>query len=164
MIMVMICCISFITTKLEQCHKRMPFFDAVLKEVLEENNTLTLLARAKNKELMGLIMISSKTTRCVRIFHNWILFYDISSSSSALVEDSPPPKLPIYAQMPAKFSKIMTLLKIMKKEMNIPRDYKVNTWSDVDFLVCRSDTRIPGLGTQLCKTALAILQQRGVQV
>ena len=50
----------------------MPFFDAILKEVLEENNTLTLLARAKNKELMGLIMISSKTTRCVRIFHIWL--------------------------------------------------------------------------------------------
>ena len=141
----------------------MPFFDAMVREVLEGNNTLTLLARDKNKELMGLIMISSKTSRCVRIFHIWISSYDISSSSSA-IEDSPPPKLPIYAQMPAKFSKIMTLLKIMKNEMNIPRDYKVNTWSDVDFLVCRSDTRIPGLGTQLCKKALAILLQRGVKV
>ena len=141
----------------------MPFFDAILKEVLEENNTLTLLARAKNKELMGLIMISSKTTRCVRIFHIWLSFYEISSSSSA-IEDSALPKPPIYAQMPAKLSKIRTLLKRMQEEMNIPRDYKVNTWSDVNFLVCRSETRVPGLGTQLCKKALAILLQRGVKV
>ena len=55
----------------------MPFFDAVVKEVLEENDTLTLLARDKNKELMGLIMISSKTARCVRINHIPLLFYEI---------------------------------------------------------------------------------------
>ena len=110
----------------------MPYFDAMVKEVLEENDTLTLLARDKNKELMGLIMISSKTARCVRINHIPLLFYEIYANSS-VPEDSPPPKLPIYAQMPAKFSKIMTLLERMKKEVNVPRDYNVNTWSDVLF-------------------------------
>ena len=38
----------------------MPYFDGMVREILEEKDTLTLVAR-KNKELMGLIIISSKT-------------------------------------------------------------------------------------------------------
>ena len=79
-------------------------------------------------------------------------------------EDAQPPSLPIYAQFPAKLSKIFTLLDSMTRGLDMARDYQVSTWGDVDFLVCRSDVRMPGLGTELGRRAVDMQHMRGVRV
>merc|ERR1719318_1691622 len=52
----------------------------------------------------------------------------------------------------------------MTKGLDMARDYQVSTWGDVDFLVCRSDVRVPGLGTELSRRAVDMQLQRGVRV
>ena len=37
-------------------------------------------------------------------------------------------------------------------------------WGDVMILACRSDLRVPGLGTALVKEGLSIMEERGIKV
>ena len=52
----------------------------------------------------------------------------------------------------------------MKSKVDIEKKYKVETWADVEFLACRSDKRVPGLGRELVTRAVAIMGERGVKV
>ena len=52
----------------------------------------------------------------------------------------------------------------MKSNVDMAKEYMVDTWADVEFLVCRSDIRVPGLGTELVRRAVVIMEERGVKV
>ena len=52
----------------------------------------------------------------------------------------------------------------MKKDIDMAKDYNVDKWADIMILVCRSDTRVPGLGTALIKEGITIMKDRGITV
>jgi len=124
---------------------RMPFFDQMVRNHLEMEDTVVVLAKDGQEKMMGLtvFIIESKND---------------TETSSQEVQYS------IDRCPPSKLSTIFTFLDYMKSHINIEKEYKVNTWGDVEFLVCRSDTRVPGLGTELTRRAVEIMEQRGVKV
>ena len=66
--------------------------------------------------------------------------------------------------MPKKLKKIFNFIDFMKSHVDIPRDFHVDTWADVEFLVCHAEVRIPGLGTELVARGVHKLQEMGVKV
>ena len=66
--------------------------------------------------------------------------------------------------LPAKLSLILNFLQNMESKVDIVKNYKIKSWQYVDFLACRADKRVPGLGTELMKRAAKILDERGVKV
>ena len=88
-------------------------------------------------------------------------FIDIFNSHSGYVAEV---QNTVDACLPRKLSSIFTFLDYMKSNVNIEKEYKVDAWADVEFLVCRSDKRVPGLGTELVRRAVGIMEERGVKV
>ena len=52
----------------------------------------------------------------------------------------------------------------LKKDLDIEAEYKVDQWGDIMVLACRSDIRVPGLGTALIKEGVRVLEERGITV
>lgn len=126
---------------------RMPYFDAWIKGYLEKEDSLVISARGDQKELLGLVIIPVENSK------------NLSPLSSSPVE-----QLPSYARCPEKLQKIFNFLSWLKRDLDIEAEYKVDQWGDIMVLACRSDIRVPGLGTALIKEGVRVLEERGITV
>mgnify|MGYP001469014365 CR=1 FL=1 len=66
--------------------------------------------------------------------------------------------------IPKKLNQIFDFIDFMKSHVDIARDFRVDTWADVEFLACHSEKRIPGLGTELVVRAVQKMQEVRVKV
>ena len=69
-----------------------------------------------------------------------------------------------WLEVPEKLQKIFNFLSWLKKDLDIEKEYKVDQWGDIMVLACRSDIRIPGLGTALIKEGVRVLEERDIKV
>ena len=65
---------------------------------------------------------------------------------------------------PEKLSKIFQFINFMKSQCCVGEMFGVEDWHDVEFLVCHSERRTPGLATEIIRTGVRILKERGVKV
>ena len=79
-------------------------------------------------------------------------------------DDSHPDNEQNEEVIPKKLKQIFDFIGMMKSHVDIPRDFHVDTWADVEFLACHAEKRIPGLGTELIARGVQKLQEIGVKV
>ena len=126
---------------------RMPYFDAWLESQLILEDTVTLVARDSDTgQMLGVCIVEMERVK-------------IKPYSPDPAESNPS-----YSVCPEKLRKIFEFLDWMKKDLDVARDYGVEEWGDVMILACRSDRRTPGLGTELVRRGLEIMEDRGVKV
>ena len=65
---------------------------------------------------------------------------------------------------PEKLSKIFQFINFMKSQCCVGDMFGVEDWHDVEFLVCHSERRTPGLATEIIRTGVRILKEREVKV
>lgn len=126
---------------------RMPYFDAWITGYLEKEDSLVITARGEQEELLGLVIIQVE-----------------KSTKLSLPSSLPAQQLPRHARCPEKLQKIFNFLSWLKKDLDIEKEYKVDQWGDIMVLACRSDIRIPGLGTALIKEGVRVLEERDIKV
>ena len=66
--------------------------------------------------------------------------------------------------IPDKLRKIFKFIDFMKSHLNVEESVGEENWTDVEFVVCHSKKRIPGLATELVGMGVRILKERGVKV
>merc|ERR1739838_470499 len=115
----------------------------MVKSHLEMEDTVVVLAKDEKGKMMGLTV------------------FIMESNHGGYVDEV---QNTVDACLPRKLSSIFTFLDYMKSNVDIEKEYKVDAWADVEFLVCRSDKRGPGLGTELVRRAVGIMEERGVKV
>ena len=71
---------------------------------------------------------------------------------------------PRYERCPEKLTKIFNFLDQLKRDLDVQKEYKVEEWGDIMILACRSDMRVPGLGTALVKEGIRVMEDRGFSV
>ena len=71
---------------------------------------------------------------------------------------------PRFERCPEKLTKIFNFLDQLKRGLDVQKDYEVEEWADIMILACRSDTRVPGLGTALAKEGIRVMEDRGFTV
>ena len=71
---------------------------------------------------------------------------------------------PRYERCPKKLTKIFNFLDWLKRDLDVQKEYKVEEWGDIMILACRSDIRVPGLGTALVKEGIRVMEDRGFTV
>jgi len=126
---------------------RMPYFDGWVREYLEKDDTLVLLAKDDAAdELLGLVIIAVESSK--------------PSVDTATLEK----QCPRFEKCPEKLTKIFDFLEWVKKDLDMEKTYKVEKWGDVMILTCRSDIRVPGLGTALVKEGMRVMEDRGIRV
>ena len=89
-----------------------------------------------------------------------ILLYRQSDSNYLKEEKS----CPRYERCPEKLQKIFDFLDWLDKNADIENTYQVNQWGDIMILACRSDQRVPGLGTALIAEGIRLMEEKGVSV
>ena len=135
--------------KLVEPGYRMPYFDSWLESQLILEDTVTVVARdSQTGQMLGVCILEMERIK-------------IKASSPQPAE---PNLSPSYSVCPEKLKKIFTFLDWMKEDLDVARDYGVEEWADVMILACRSDLRTPGLGTELVRRGLEIMEERGVKV
>ena len=133
--------------KLVEPGYRMPYFDSWLESQLILEDTVTLVARdSQTGQMLGVCILEMERTT-------------IKPYSPDPTETGPS-----YSVCPEKLKKIFAFLDWIKEDLDIARDYGVEEWGDVMILACRSDRRTPGLGTELVRRGLEIMEDRGVKV
>jgi len=133
--------------KLVEPGYRMPYFDSWLESQLILEDTVTVVARdSQTGQMLGVCILEMERT--------------------AIKPYSPDPgeTNPSYSVCPEKLKKIFAFLDWMKEDLDVAKDYGVEEWGDVMILACRSDRRTPGLGTELLRRGLEIMEDRGVKV
>jgi len=125
---------------------RMPYFDAWVQTYLDKTDTLVVLAKDEKNSLLGLSIFEVETSK--------VQTYSPTSEKPC----------PRYECCPEKLTKIFNFLDWLKKDLDVEKAYKVERWGDVMILACRSDLRVPGLGTALVKEGLSIMEERGIKV
>ena len=88
----------------------------------------------------------------------------LSSRDCTNHSDNEPKSIDNKDVIPKKLRQIFDFIEFMKSHVDIPRDFRVDTWADVEFLVCHAEVRIPGLGTELVARGVQRLQEIGVKV
>ena len=127
---------------------RMPFFDDWQLGCLKNERNISLIARDEDtKTLQGVIIMEV-------------------ISAGVKEEDQRPleVKLPRHKQCPDKMAAIFTFLDWIKSDLDVAQVYGVREWVDLAILCCNTDTRTPGLGTQLCIRGLKAVQEKGFNV
>jgi len=124
---------------------RMPYFDAWVKGFIEKKDTLVILARDEKEELLGMIIIEIEKSR----------------KMPSQTTENPCPR---FERCPEKLTKIFNFLDWLKRDLDVQKEYKVEEWGDIMILACRSDTRVPGLGTALVKEGIRVMEDRGFSV
>ena len=71
---------------------------------------------------------------------------------------------PRFERCPEKLTKIFNFLDQLKRDLDVQKDYEVEEWADIMILACRSDTRVPGLGTALAKEGIRVMEDHGFTV
>merc|ERR1712029_1071839 len=119
---------------------RIPFFDKMVETHLAMEDTLVVLAREDTK-LMGLAVFVMEQT------------YKVPVSPKNII-------------IPEKLKKIFDFIECMKSRGDVSLMYNLDTsTADVEFLVCDSQYRIPGLGTEIIRRGIEILnQEKNVKV
>jgi len=125
---------------------RMPYFDNWLLGYLNKKDTLVLMAKDDAETLLGLVIIEVEKKQ---------------SDSNHLKEEK---SCPIYERCPEKLQKIFDFLDWLDKNADIENTYQVNQWGDIMILACRSNQRVPGLGTALIEEGIRLMEERGVSV
>ena len=69
-----------------------------------------------------------------------------------------------FERCPEKLTRIFTFLDSLKEDLNIQKNYNVKQWADIMILACRPEARIPGLGTELVKEGMRLMEQQGITV
>jgi len=124
---------------------RMPYFDDWIQGYIDKEDTLVILAKDEQKDLLGLVII------------------EVEKSKRICSPTSNPPS-PRYAKCPEKLQKIFNFLELLKKDLTIETEYQVEKWGDIMILACRSDIRVPGLGTALVREGIRVMEERGFTV
>jgi len=126
---------------------RMPYFDTWVQGYIDREDTLIILAKNEKDELLGMVIIEVEKSLKV-------------TSSSSTSEKA----CPRSERCPEKLAKIFNFLEWLKKDLDIEKEYNVDQWGDIMILACRSDIRVPGLGTALVKEGLRVMEDRGFTV
>ena len=147
---------------------RIPFFDAMVRRHLEEEDTLLVTARiTETGEMVGLaVLIMERYHVCRMLAIDRFCNNIFSSIEDSIDKDSRKESKAICMDddIPKKLKKIFDFIDYMKSHVDMTRDFHVDTWADVEFLACHSEKRIPGLGTELIARAVEKLQEMGVKV
>ena len=117
---------------------RIPFFDAMVSRQLKEAGSLVVLARQRNI-LMGLAIF-------------------VTERDGERAEPDP------GLVCPSKLQSIFRFIERMKSELDVSSQYGVTQWAEVEFLVCHSEVRVPGLGTELIRIGTNMLADTGTKV
>ena len=72
--------------------------------------------------------------------------------------------LPRCMRCPEKLQTIFNFLDTVNQDLDIEKTFHVEEWADVFILACRSDQRVPGLGTALVKEGVRLMEERGLSV
>ena len=115
-----------------------PYFEAMVRRHLREEGSLALMARQRNV-LMGLAVFVTER-------HG-----DKAEEDSDLV-------------CPSKLTSIFQFIDGMKSKLDVAGQYGVSQWAEVEFLVCHSQLRVPGLGTELVRIGTNMLADTGTKV
>ena len=135
--------------KLVEPGYRMPYFDSWLESQLILEDTVTVVARdSQTGQMLGVCILEMERVK--------IQAYSPQPGEAT--------SSPSYSVCPEKLKKIFAFLDWMKEDLDVARDYGVEEWGDVMILACRSDRRTPGLGTELLRRGLEIMEDRGVKV
>ena len=147
---------------------RIPFFDAMVRRHLEDEDTLLVTARiTETGEMVGLaVLIMERYHVCRMLAIDRFCNNILSSIEDSIDKDSSHESKAICMDhdIPKKLKQIFDFIDFMKSHVDMTRDFHVDTWADVEFLACHSEKRIPGLGTELIARAVQKLQEMGVKV
>jgi len=125
---------------------RMPYFDGWVQSYLDNEDTLVVLARDEKDQLLGMVIFVIEKRK--------ISTYSPTSEKPC----------PCYERCPEKLTKIFNFLDWLKRDLDIEKKYQVEKWGDIMILACRSDIRVPGLGTALVKEGMRVIEDRGIRV
>ena len=127
---------------------RIPFFDDWQLGCLKNERNISLIARdEETNSLQGVIIME-------------VLSAEVKEEDQKSLEV----KLPRHKQCPDKMAAIFTFLDWNKSGLDVAQVYGVSEWVDLAILCCNTDTRTPGLGTQLCISGLKAVQDNGFKV
>lgn len=126
---------------------RMPYFDGWVQGFIEKKDTVVILAKDEKEDLLGMVIIEIEKNR--------------KMPSNSPTSEKPCPR---YERCPKKLTKIFNFLDWLKRDLDVQKEYKVEEWGDIMILACRSDIRVPGLGTALVKEGIRVMEDRGFTV
>jgi len=138
-----------INAAINLCDKgyRIPFFDDWQLGCLKNERNISLIARdEETNSLQGVIIM------------------EVISAEVKEDQNQSGVKLPRHKQCPDKMAAIFTFLDWIKSGLDVAQVYGVSEWVDLAILCCNTDTRTPGLGTQLCIRGLKAVQDKGFKV
>ena len=135
--------------KLVEPGYRMPFFDRWLESQLILEDTVTVVARdSQTGQMLGVCILEMERVK--------IQAYSPQPGEAT--------SSPSYSVCPEKLKKIFAFLDWMKEDLDVAGEFGVEEWADVMILACRADKRTPGLGTELVRRGVEIMEDRGVKV
>ena len=120
---------------------RIPYFDRMVRDHLRDEGTLVVLARER-KVLMGLVMFITENNR----------------------EETELEKEETDLICPRKLREIFNFIEVMRSHLDVGSLFGVSQWADLEFLVCHSQRRVPGLGTELVRIGTNMLADTGTKV
>ena len=130
------------------CLNRMPFFDDWQRGCLKSERNISLIARdEKTSAMLGVIIM--EVIRAGQV-------HDDPQTAEV--------RVPRHKQCPDKMAAILTFLDWVKSGLDVSQVYGVGEWVDLAILCSDTDSRTPGLGTQLCIRGLKAVQERGFNV
>ena len=120
---------------------RIPYFDRMVREQLREEGTLVVLARERNV-LLGLVVF---------VTTNNADYEQEKEKETALI-------------CPRKLGEIFRFIEMMRSHLDVASMFEVSQWTDLEFLVCHSHLRRPGLGTELVRIGTEMVADSGTKV
>ena len=120
---------------------RIPYFDRMVRDQLREEGSLVVLAREKNV-LLGLAVF-------------------VTDNSNTHIDQGKEKETDLVC--PRKLREIFQFIEMMRSHLDVASFLGVSQWADLEFLVCHSQLRRPGLGTELVRIGLNMLADSGTK-
>ena len=120
---------------------RIPYFDRMVRDQLREEDSLVVLARESNV-LVGLAVF-------------------VTDNNSTDTEQEKEKEKDLIC--PGKLREIFQFIEMMRSHLDVASLLGVSQWADLEFLVCHSQLRRPGLGTELVRIGTNMLADSGTK-